>query len=98
MQIRAHKKPQKQHTLDHFLFSSYTDAFFFRVNPLKNEIEYTIADFDCIRDLSPFSSVCYSNLMNGNMDNFKTALLEYILFFVYNEKQEEYTKCVKDFR
>ena len=76
----------------------YTDAFFFRVNPLKNEIEYTIADFDCIRDLSPFSSVCYSNLMNGNMDNFKTALLEYILFFVYNEKQEEYTKCVKDFR
>lgn len=75
----------------------YTDAFFFRVNPLNSEIEYKIADFDCIRDLSRFPD-CFDDLMNGNVDNFKTALYEYIQFFIIEEKQDEYIKLIKDFK
>lgn len=75
----------------------YTDAFFFRVNPLNNEIEYTIADFDCIRELSRFPN-CYNDLIEGNKDNLKTALLEYLQFFVIEERQEEYRTLVNSFR
>lgn len=75
----------------------YTDAFFFRVNSLNGEIEYKIADFDCISDLSGFSG-CFDDLMNSNIENFKTALCEYIQFFVIEEKQDEYIKRIKNFK
>ncbi len=59
--------------------------FSLRVNPLNNEIEYTIADFDCIRELSRFPN-CYNDLIEGNKDNLKTALLEVFAIFRYRRK------------
>ncbi|GEM_PF-929684 len=75
----------------------YPDAFFFKVNPNSGEIEYTIADFDCIRDLSRFND-CYDALIKGNVDHLKTALYEYIMFFVIEEKQDEYIERVNNFK
>lgn len=73
-----------------------SDAFFFRVNPLNNNIEYIIADFDCIQDLNT-STDSPANLLEVNLEEFKTALLEFIYFFVVKEKQEKYIALVNDF-
>lgn len=73
-----------------------SDAFFFRVNLLNNHIEYIIADFDCIQGLNT-STDCPANLLEANQEEFKTALLEFICFFVVKEKQEEYIALVNDF-
>lgn len=70
----------------------FPDAFFFRVNPLNNHIEYIIADFDCIT-----STDCPANLLEENQEVFKTALLEFICFFVVKEKREEYKALVNEF-
>lgn len=75
----------------------FPDAFFFRVNILSGEIEYTIADFDCIRDLS-HCNACYNDLIKVNMDHYKTALCEYIQFFVAKENQDVYIKCINEFK
>lgn len=75
----------------------YPDAFFFRVNPLNNEIEYKIADFDCIREVSRFPD-CYNDLKKGNKNYLKIALLEYLQFCVIEERQEEYMTLVNSFR
>ena len=72
----------------------YSDAFFFRVNPLNDEIEYIIADFDCIRVLN-ISTGCPTNLLEINQEEFKTALLEFICFFVVKERQKEYKELIK---
>ena len=72
----------------------YSDAFFFRVNPLNNDIEYIIADFDCIRVLN-ISTGCPTNLLEINQEEFKTALLEFICFFVVKERQKEYKELIK---
>lgn len=74
----------------------YTDAFFFRVNPLNNAIEYTIADFDCILDLSR-SPNSYNDLLEINKERLRNALLEYFQFFVIKERQEEYKTLVDNF-
>lgn len=74
----------------------YSDAFFFRVNLSNNYIEYIIADFDCIQGLST-STDCPDNLLEINQKEFKTALLEFIYFFVVKEKQEEYKALVNKF-
>lgn len=74
----------------------FSDAFFFRVNLLNNDIEYIIADFDCIQGLNT-STDSPANLLELNQDEFKTALLEFICFFVVKEKQEEYIALVNDF-
>ena len=74
----------------------FSDAFFFRVNLLNNDIEYIIADFDCIQGLNT-STDSPANLLELNQDEFKTALLEFIYFFVIKEKQEEYIALVNDF-
>ena len=57
----------------------FSDAFFFRVNLLNNDIEYIIADFDCIQGLNT-STDSPANLLELNQDEFKTALLEFIYF------------------
>lgn len=75
----------------------YPDAFFFRVNPDSGEIEYIIADFDCIRDLSHYEN-CYNDLIEGNTNHYKTALYEYVQFFVTKERQNEYIKCITDLK
>ena len=74
----------------------FSDAFFFRVNLLNNDIEYIIADFDCIQGLNT-STDSPANLLEVNQEEFKTALLEFIYFFVVKEKQEEYIALVNDF-
>lgn len=74
----------------------YTDSFFFRVNLLNDEIEYIIADFDCIRDLSRYED-CYDELIKGNIEHFKTALWEYIEFFVVEEKRTQYHQLLNSF-
>lgn len=74
----------------------FSDAFFFRVNLLNNDIEYIIADFDCIQGLNT-STDSPANLLELNQDEFKTALLEFIYFFIVKEKQEEYIALVNDF-
>lgn len=75
----------------------YPDAFFFKVNPDSGEIEYKIADFDCIRDLSHFEAI-YDVLRNDNIDHLKTTLSEYVMFFVIEEKQDEYIERINDFK
>ena len=72
----------------------YSDAFFFRVNPLNYNIEYIIADFDCIQVLNT-STDCPTNLLEINQEEFKTALLEFICFFVVKERQKEYKELIK---
>lgn len=74
----------------------FSDAFFFRVNLLNNHIEYIIADFDCIQ-CSYTSTECPANVLDENLKEFKTALLEFICFFVVEEKQEEYKALVNEF-
>ena len=74
----------------------YSDAFFFRVNPVSGYIEYVIADFDCIFNLN--TSMDYlPDVFKENQREFKTALLEFIHFFVVEEKQEEYIALLDDF-
>lgn len=73
----------------------YSDAFFFRVNPLNDGIEYIIADFDCILDLST-STNASTSLLKINQEHFKTALLEFIEFFVVKERQEEYKELINN--
>lgn len=73
-----------------------SDAFFFRVNLPNNDIEYIIADFDCIQDLNN-STDCPANLLEANQEEFKTALLEFIYFFVVKEKQKEYIALVNNY-
>lgn len=73
----------------------FPDAFFFRVN-ITGQIEYTIADFDCIRDLSRYED-CYDDLIKGNTEHYKTALWEYIDFFVIEEKRIQYHKLLNSF-
>ena len=70
----------------------YSDAFFFRVNPLNGYIEYVIADFDCITSTDYLAGVS-----KENQKEFKTALLEFMRFFVVKEKQEEYIALLDDF-
>ena len=73
-----------------------SDAFFFRVNPLNDYIEYVIADFDCILHLN--TSTDYpADVFKKNQNEFQIALLEFILFFVVKEKQEEYIALLDDF-
>lgn len=74
----------------------YPDAFFFRVNPNDGEIEYRIADFDCIRDVSRYKN-CYTELVNANIEHIKTSFEEYVIFFVVKEKQEDYKKQIRGF-
>lgn len=71
----------------------YSDAFFFRVNPLSGYIEYVIADFDCITSTDYLAD----DVSKENQKQFKTALLEFIRFFVVKEKQEEYIALLDDF-
>ena len=76
--------------------SLYSDAFFFRVNPVSGYIEYVIADFDCIFNLNT-STDYLPDVFKENQREFKTALLEFIHFFVVEEKQEEYIALLDDF-
>lgn len=71
----------------------FSDAFFFKVNESNNNIEYKIADFDCITNHS--STVGCDVLNNGNWSYFTTALKEFIHFFVVKEKQTEYLAIIK---
>lgn len=68
----------------------FSDAFFFRVNLLNNDIEYIIADFDCIQGLNT-STDSPANLLELNQDEFKTALLEFIYIFLSLKKNRRNT-------
>ncbi|PWN58130.1 hypothetical protein [Chryseobacterium viscerum] len=75
--------------------SLYVDAFFFRVNPVTNILDYKIADFDgiiCIID----SDTTVQELFAANKDNFETALHEFIIFFVAEQNQDHYLKMLSD--
>lgn len=73
----------------------FFDAFFFRVKSDTNEIEYKIADFDCIIYHKTNESV--EDLRKANKEYFKTALIEYIVYFVADDKKNDYTECVNSY-
>jgi hypothetical protein len=76
-----------------FNLSLFVDAFFFRVNPDTNIMDYKIADFDgilCIKD----SDTTTQELFAANKDHFDTALREFILYFVAEQKQDHYIKMM----
>lgn len=77
-----------------FNLSLFVDAFFFRVNPDTNMMDYKIADFDgilCIKD----SDTTTQELFAANKENFETALEEYIIYFVAEQNQDHYIKAMK---
>lgn len=76
-----------------FNLALYVDAFFFRVNPVNNIMDYKIADFDgiwCIKD----SDIILQELFVANKENFKIALSEFIIFFVAEPNQDHYFKIM----
>ena len=73
----------------------FFDAFFFRVKSDTNEIEYKIADFDCIIFHNENENV--ENLKQGNKEYLKTALFEFIAYFVADDKKNDYTECVNSY-
>jgi hypothetical protein len=73
----------------------FFDAFFFRVKLTTNKIEYVIADFDTI--IQHKKHINEQNLFNGNMEYLKTALSEYITYFVVNEKHKEYNEIINKY-
>lgn len=70
----------------------FFDAFFFRVKSDTNEIEYKIADFDCIIYYKTNGNV--EELIKGNKEYFKTALIEFITYFVASPQNDKYLKLV----
>lgn len=73
----------------------FFDAFFFRVKSDTNEIEYKIADFDCI--IHHKTNENEEELIKGNKEYFKTALIEFIVYFVADDKKSDYTECVNSY-
>lgn len=67
----------------------FTDAFFFRISETTKEIDYKIADFDCIISHEK-TNVSQIDLLNGNLSYFETALIEFIEFFVGKANKEAY--------
>lgn len=67
----------------------FTDAFFFRVSETTKEIDYRIADFDCIISHRK-TNISSLNLLKGNMNYFETALIEFIEFFMKKAHKEAY--------
>ena len=73
----------------------FFDAFFFRVKSDTHEIEYKIADFDCIIFHKANENV--KDLREGNKEYLKTALIEFIAYFVADDKKSGYTECVNSY-
>ncbi|SHH92801.1 hypothetical protein SAMN05444671_4329 [Flavobacterium sp. CF108] len=73
----------------------FSDAFFFRVSETTKEIDYKIADFDCIvsKEKTNISPV---NLLKGNMSYFETALIEFIELFIEKAHKEAYITELKN--
>ncbi len=72
----------------------FSDAFFFRVTETTKEIDYKIADFDCIishRDLE----ITPSQLFEGNLSYFETALNEFFIFFIEEKYKEMYLNEIR---
>lgn len=67
----------------------FSDAFFFRVTETTKEIDYRIADFDCIISHKD-SEIIQSKLLSGNLSYFMTALFEFIEFFIEEKYKETY--------
>jgi len=75
----------------------YPDAFFFRVRNSTHEIEYKIADFDCIICHKDYTDID-NKLYNTNISYLITAMKEYIEYFVLETKKEEYYTIIKSIR
>jgi len=73
----------------------FSDAFFYRVKPIVYEIEYIIADFDCI--IHHCDEISEEVLFNGNMEYLKTSLREFITYFVINKKHNEYFEIINKY-
>lgn len=73
----------------------FFDAFFFRVKSDTNEIEYKIADFDCI--INHKINAFLEDLIKGNKEYLKTALIEFITYFVASHQNEKYMKIVNNY-
>jgi hypothetical protein len=72
----------------------FTDAFFFRVSETTTEIDYKIADFDCIISHKK-TNVSPVNLLKGNISYFETALIEFIEFFIEKAHKAAYISELK---
>lgn len=73
----------------------FTDAFFFRISETTKEIDYKIADFDCIISHEK-TNISQLDLLKGNMIYFETALIEFIEFFVEKVHKEAYISELKN--
>ena len=73
----------------------FSDAFFFRVSESENKIDYKIADFDCIISHQN-TPMCIDTLTEGNKSYFKTAILEFIEYFVEENEREIYKNEMKN--
>jgi len=74
----------------------FSDAFFFRLKESIKQIEYKIADFDCIISLQD-KKTNKNKLYKRNLEYLTTSLCEYIVFFVIKDKNDEYLRIIDDF-
>lgn len=72
----------------------FVDAFFFRVKDSTSQIEYKIADFDCVNLCNDIHN-CKSNLYEFNLNEMLRSLLEYVNYFVVEDKKNEYNNLIK---